>query len=43
MVALMYEDGDGVSEDAIQAVTWYRKAADQGHAEGRMIDASEAR
>ena len=28
----MYERGEGVPEDDVQAVSWYRKAADQGDA-----------
>eukprot|EP00617_Octactis_speculum_P026602 CAMPEP_0185768890 /NCGR_PEP_ID=MMETSP1174-20130828/52863_1 /TAXON_ID=35687 /ORGANISM="Dictyocha speculum, Strain CCMP1381" /LENGTH=38 /DNA_ID= /DNA_START= /DNA_END= /DNA_ORIENTATION= len=28
----MYENGQGVSQDHVQAVEWYRKAANQGHA-----------
>jgi TPR repeat protein len=27
----MYEKGRGVEKDAVQAVHWYRKAAEQGH------------
>ena len=30
--ALMYRDGEGVPQDAAEAVRWYRRAADQGHA-----------
>ena len=28
----MYANGHGVKQDAAEAVRWYRKAADQGHA-----------
>ena len=28
----MYAKGEGVPKDAAEAVKWYRKAADQGHA-----------
>ena len=28
---VMYDDGEGVSEDDKEAVKWYRKSADQGH------------
>ena len=28
----MYDEGLGVTEDDAEAVKWYRKAADQGHA-----------
>ena len=31
----MYTDGEGVAQDAKQAVTWYRKAAEQGFAEAQ--------
>ena len=27
----MYANGEGVPKDAVQAVTWYRKAAEQGN------------
>ena len=30
-----YVNGDGVAKDLKQAVYWYRKAADQGHAEAK--------
>ena len=26
----MYERGEGVAQDAVEAVRWYRKAAEQG-------------
>ena len=31
-VARMYELGQGVSEDPVEAIRWYRMAAEQGHA-----------
>ena len=31
-LALMYDDGDGVPEDAKEAVRWYQLAAEQGYA-----------
>jgi len=31
-LGLCYEEGAGVAKDAAEAVKWYRKAADQGHA-----------
>ena len=31
----MYHNGDGVSEDHVRAVEWWRKAANQGHAEAQ--------
>jgi len=31
-LGLMYYDGEGVVQDYIEAVKWYRKAADQGDA-----------
>ena len=33
----MYDDGDGVSEDDAEAVKWYRKAAEQGHARAQLF------
>ena len=32
-----YANGQGVEEDEAKAVQWYRKAADQGYAEGPGI------
>ncbi len=29
---IMYGNGEGVDKDYVEAVKWYRKAADQGHA-----------
>jgi TPR repeat protein len=34
-LGFMYHNGRGVPPDYAQAVTWYRKAADQGHAEAQ--------
>ena len=31
----MYEHGQGVAQSDKEAVAWYRKAADQGHARGQ--------
>ena len=31
----MYANGQGVPQDYAQALTWYRKAADQGNAEAQ--------
>ena len=31
-LGIMYAKGDGVPENDAEAVKWYRKAADQGHA-----------
>ena len=31
----MYEFGEGVPENDAEAVKWYRKAADQGHAQAQ--------
>ena len=31
-LGVMYDNGEGVPEDHVQAVAWYRKAADQGYA-----------
>ena len=31
-----YANGEGVAEDDVQAVSWYRKAAEQGHADSQF-------
>jgi TPR repeat protein len=31
----MYSDGKGVAKDEVQAVTWFRKAAEQGDADAQ--------
>ena len=36
-LALMYDTGRGVPEDNMEAVRWYRKAADQGNAYAQHI------
>ncbi len=36
-LAGMYDDGDGVPQDEAEALTWYQKAADQGHAWRNML------
>ena len=33
----MYEKGRGVKQDYVEAVKWYRKAAEQGHAKAQFI------
>ena len=35
VIARAYDDGEGVPEDAAEAVRWYRLAADQGLAQGQ--------
>ena len=35
MLGVMYEEGDGVPQDAAEAVRWYRRAAEQGHADAQ--------
>ena len=35
-LALMYDNGQGVSQDYVEAVKWYRKAADQGVAVAQL-------
>ena len=35
-VGSMYANGDGVPKDAVQAVSWYRKAAEQGNASAQF-------
>ncbi len=32
-----YDDGDGVQTNPVEAVKWYRKAAEQGHAEAQYM------
>ena len=32
----MYDKGEGVIKDAAEAVNWYRKAANQGHAKAQL-------
>ena len=32
----MYANGRGVPEDDAQAVSWYRKAAQQGHVKAQL-------
>jgi TPR repeat protein len=36
VIGLAYESGTGVSRDPAEAVRWYRRAADQGHATARF-------
>jgi hypothetical protein len=31
-----YDNGRGVTKDAVEAVKWYRKAAEQGHPEAQL-------
>ena len=45
-LGIMYDIGEGVPENNAEAVKWYRKAADQGHASaqcnlGLMYDNGE--
>ena len=35
-MGLMYSHGDGVSSNAIEAITWYRQAAEQGHSSAQF-------
>jgi len=35
MLGIIYEEGQGVSQDYTTALTWYRKAAALGHEEAR--------
>ena len=32
LLGLFYSEGNGVAEDAVEAVKWWRKAAEQGNA-----------
>ncbi len=36
MMGVMYENGEGVAQDAKQAANWYRRAADKGNAEAQL-------
>jgi uncharacterized protein len=36
MLGIIYEEGQGVSQDYAAAVTWYRRAADQGHPDAQF-------
>ena len=36
VLGFMYERGKGLPKDAAEAVTWYRKAAQQGHVEAAI-------
>jgi hypothetical protein len=33
---IIYEEGHGVTQDFAAAVTWYRRAADQGHPDAQF-------
>jgi TPR repeat protein len=35
-LAVMYDDGQGVPQDYAVATSWYRKAAEQGDADGQV-------
>jgi uncharacterized protein len=35
-LGVLYADGKGVAQDYAEAMKWYRKAADQGNAEGQF-------
>lgn len=35
MLGVMYDEGDGVPQDAAEAVRWYRRAAEQGDADAQ--------
>ena len=36
-VGLMYAEGQGVKQDDVEGVKWYRKAAEQGHARAQLL------
>jgi TPR repeat protein len=36
-LGVMYANGRGVPQDYAEAVSWFRKAAEQGHASGRGV------
>ncbi len=35
-LAIAYFNGEGVPQDYVEAVSWYRQAADQGHADAQQ-------
>ena len=35
MIGSLYDSGEGVPKDAGEAANWYRKAAEQGHADAQ--------
>ena len=35
ILGLMYDNGQGVTQDYVEAVKWYQKAAEQGHAKAQ--------
>lgn len=35
-LGIMYENGEGVAKDPVEAAKWYRKAAEQGHASAQF-------
>jgi len=34
-LGLIYQNGEGVSQDDAEAIRWYLKAAEQGHADAQ--------
>ena len=36
LLGVMYDYGLGIPEDDEEALRWYRKSADQGHADGQL-------
>src|SRR5258708_35749007 len=42
MLGIIYEGGHGVSQDYAAAVTWYRRAADQGHPDAQFYPPSSS-
>src|SRR5262249_24139698 len=36
MLGIIYEEGQGVSQDYTAALTWYHRAADQGHPDAQL-------
>src|SRR5258707_3714315 len=42
MLGIIYEEGHGVSQDYAAAVTWYRRAADQGRPDAQFYPPSSS-
>src|SRR5262249_30974348 len=36
-IGMIYESGDGVPQDYVEAAKWHRRAADQGHADAKWL------
>lgn len=36
LLGIMYESGDGVAQDHVESLRWYRRAADQGYSGAQL-------